>query len=171
MIQEQQFISALEKLGVQVERKAPKRKDNLPGFLFRIPMKDNVVPKDIASILGGFIAEAGYSYTVTLNDNEYGSHQVDSIDGSEYLRNTDRGTATRIGKSPLIAIGAAMESVRTNLVSSLAQDRAIREEEETMIPLDMDRNATIFSEENSRFLFDLESVEVLYHPTNWAFRE
>lgn len=163
MGQEEKYISALEKLGVQVELIAPKRKDNLQGLMLRIQMKGNAVPKDIASVLGDFIADAGYSYSVTLNDNEYGSHTVDDIDGSIYPRSARGEAATRIGKNPLVAIDAAMERVRSNLVSSFAQDRALREEEDARQALDMDRNAAIFNEENAQFHFDLESV--------WAFAE
>ncbi len=171
MGQEEKYISALEKLGVQVELIASKRKDNLQGFLFRFQMKGNTVPKDIASVLGNFIADAGYSYSVTLNDNEYGSHKVDGIDGSVYPRDNGENSIARYGKNPLVAIDAAMERVRNNLVSSFAQERALHEEEETRMPLDMDRNAAIFTEENAQFHFDLESVEVQYHPTSWAFAE
>lgn len=51
---------SLGKLGVSVEIRPPKRKDNLPGFMFCIPTTENAVPKDIASILGDVMRKIHY---------------------------------------------------------------------------------------------------------------
>jgi hypothetical protein len=168
MRQEVEYISALEKLGVQVEVITSQRKDASTGIQFTISLEENEVPKDIAGLLEWFTPQDGYSYKVTLHDAELGTYVSGNISGSVYPKNGDQD---RIPRSPLDAIREAKEKVKNSIVSSSAQDRAMREEEETSTFLDMSRNAAIFSEELELFHFTIESVEVLCYPASWGFAE